>query len=562
MNEKSVASRRKFLSTSIHAVGLLSVSSVLSGNANAAFLPNPDPAAVVQTNAGKIRGGIADGVHIFRGVPYGDDTGGKNRFLPPTPPKAWSGIRDTMEFGNMAPQAGDGAERPAVSGQRVTRSLFTPLTSQPHSEDCLYLNLWSRGVGKKATRPVMIWLHGGGFTSGSGASSLYDGVNLCRRGDVVVVTLNHRLGALAHMNLSKIGGEKYARSGMAGMLDIVQALEWVRDNIAAFGGDPNNVMIFGESGGGRKVSTLLAMPGAKGLFHRAVIHSGPGIRFPATEITLKRSEDLFKELELKTTQLDELLALPFEKVIAAQTAAERNSIADLPDDALFFDRYGWAPVMGPDLPHWPFDPGAPQESFDVPVIIGTNHFEMALFLTPSKAFDVVDEKTLLSQVKPIAGEHTDELIAIYKKTYPDEKLRGILLLILSDDRYRMDSIKIAERKTAAGGAPVYIYQFDWETPVWDGLLRAPHALEIPFVFNNVQLNDDFTGGGSDAVALSAVMSETWINFARTGNPNTEYLEEWKPYGKQRNAMLFNDRSKLQADPDADVRKVWEKIKQY
>ncbi len=390
---------------------------------------------------------------------------------------------------------------------------------------------------------------------------MYEGTNLCRRGDVVVVTLNHRLGALAHLNLAEFGGEKFARSGMVGMLDIVKALEWVRDNIAQFGGDPNNVMIFGESGGGRKVSTLLAMPGAKGLFHRAVVHSGPGIRFPAAKIATRRAEIVMNELGLKTNQIEELQKIPFEKLIAVQALAERKVVAELPEGSSFFDGYGWSPVMGPDLPEWPFDPVASPAAKNIPIIIGSNRHEMALFISPNKNLDEVDEATLKNQVESFAGDHADHLIATYRKQYPQEELRGILLLALADDRYRMDSIKIAERRVQQGGAPTYMYRFDWETPVWDGLLRASHALEIPFAFDNAQLCHAFTGGGPDAVALAAVMSETWIQFARTGNPNNAVLPEWKAYDeKNRATMTFNDVSALQNDPGKAEREVWKKIR--
>ena len=558
--------RRRFIQTT-SALGLGSL--LVSHSSAAKVYPNPDPKAVVETTAGKVRGLIADGVHIFRGIPYGDDTGGKNRFKPPQPTKPWSGIRDTLEYGNMAPQGGGAPPNAGMMrGARVTRSLFAPLNSQPHSEDCLYLNIWSNGVNQENNRAVMVWLHGGGFTSGSGASTLYDGINLARRGDVVVVTINHRLGALGYSHLAEVGGSDYERSGMAGMLDIVQALEWVRDNIGNFGGDPNRVMIFGESGGGRKVSTLLGMPGAKGLFHRAVVHSGPGLRFTSTETANKRVHQLMQELGLQANQFDKLLDVPFEKIIAAQNTADRKVSASLPADVTFFERYGWAPVLGQDLLHWPFDPSGPDESLDVPVIVGCNRHEMALFITPNERMDRVDDATLLAQVQDMVGDSAETLIASYKKSHPHEDLRGILLLIASDDRYRMDSIKLAERKYARlsankQAAPVYMYRFDWETPVWDGLLRAPHALEIPFVFGNAQLSSNFTGGGPDAVALSAIMSETWASFAKTGNPNNSVLPQWKPYTTQtRDTMLFNDRSELRSDPDSADRLAWVDIKTY
>ncbi|MGH1472591.1 MAG: carboxylesterase/lipase family protein [Cellvibrionaceae bacterium] len=564
------SSRRHFLKGGISSTGMvvsgIGLGSALSNKSNARVLPDNSAEGIIKTTAGKIRGTMADGVRIYRGIPYGADTGGKNRFLPPQPVKQWDGIRDALEFGNMAPQAGGfaGPGRPPADA-RITSTLFAPLTQQPQSEDCLYLNVWSKGVGKKANRPVMVWLHGGGFTSGSGASSLYDGINLCRRGDVVVVTINHRLGALAHLHLSPLNkdqyGDKYKNSGMAGMLDAVQALEWVKDNIKEFGGDANNVTIFGESGGGRKVSTLLATPSAKGLFHRAIIQSGPGLRFPTQEIATLRTKILMEELGLTADQTDKLLMIPFEKIAAAQGVAERKTVAQLPESAPFFDRYGWSPVVCDALPHSPFDPEAPQESLDIPVMIGTNRHEMALFISPNKALDTIDMKMLKTQVKPFAGDKADELIATYQKQYPEENLRGILLLMLADDRYRMDSITLAERKSKKKAAPIYMYRFDWETPVWNGLLRASHALEIPFVFNNAQLSDAFTGGGPDAVQLSAVMSDTWMSFARNGNPNNDMIPNWAPYdSEKRSTLLFNDSLKLIDDPGSVERMAWKDIR--
>ncbi|GAB1257486.1 carboxylesterase/lipase family protein [Aurantivibrio plasticivorans] len=559
---KNKINRRSFLNRSAQVAGIAGVGSLLSSNALASVIP--DPRSVVNIESGKIRGGVADGVHVFRGIPYGADTGGKNRFLPPQPAAKWTGVRDTVEFGFMAPQGGGGpATLPrSGAGARITRELFAPLNSQPHSEDCLYLNICSRGVKKEATRPVMVWLHGGGFMSGSGASSLYDGINLCRRGDVVVVTINHRLGALGYLHLGDLD-QDYQRSGMVGMLDIIRALEWVKDNIAQFGGDPNRVMIFGESGGGRKVSTMLALPGAKGLFHSAVVHSGPGLRFSSNETAHLRTLALLDELGISRSNYKKLLDVPFDKIIAAQGKAERKVLTQLPQDASFFERYGWAPVMGPDMPHWPFDPTAPQESIDVPVIVGCNRHESSLFLTPNPRLDNVDENMLRAHVERLVGDKADELIAVYRNAYPDKSLRRILMLIDSDDRYRMDSIVLAERKATLGAAPTYMYRFDWETPVWDGLLMAPHALEIPFVFDNAQLSSAFTGGGPDAVALSAIMAETWISFARTGDPNNAALPTWKPYEENNRAtMLFNNDSQLVNDPGRAERIAWQPLRKF
>jgi para-nitrobenzyl esterase len=362
----------------------------LSERAVARTIPTADARFVVETTGGKVRGAIADGIHIFRGIPYGAPTGGRARFMSPAAVKPWAGVRDSFEYGDQAVQVRVSLDRILTGGTagRDTSNLI-PVWSTKQSEDCLNLNVWTSAVNRGGKRPVLVWLHPGGFEYGSANLAFSDGTNLARRGDVVVVSINHRLGALGFMHLAELAGRPYERAGNVGMLDLVLALTWVRDNITAFGGDPNCVMIHGESGGARKVSTLLAMPAAKGLFHRAAIQSGPGIRFPSGENQTKRTRYVLQELGLSPGDAMKLHDVPADRLFAAAATASGRVRRELDPTAPFYETYGFTPVLGPDLPQWPFEPQAPQVSVDVPVLIGTNRHEMSLAFTQDRAFDRV-----------------------------------------------------------------------------------------------------------------------------------------------------------------------------
>jgi para-nitrobenzyl esterase len=535
------------------------VPAALIGNAHAKFMANADPKAIVETSAGKIRGGIADGIHIFRGIPYGAPTGGANRFQPPASPAKWTGVRDALNYGDISPQPGAIA---VGGGGTPTRALpRPPAWPTPQSEDCLNLSVWTPSVNGRERRPVIVWLHGGGFETGSGNSAVNEGTNLARRGDVVVVAVNHRLGPVGYLHLAELGGAELAHSGNVGMLDIVLALRWVRDNIGAFGGDPGNVMIHGESGGGRKVSTMLALPGAKGLFHRAAIQSGAGLKFPTNETQTKRAFYLLQQLGLGKEEAHKLKDVPIDKLVAAGAAASAKLRSEFPEGAPLSASYGFAPVIGPDLPRAPFDPAAPDVSADVPVLIGTNRHEMAYSFGADPKFDEVDETALLEQARIRVGERAATLLDVYRQSYPQASRRVLMLLLASDFSHRMDSLTLAERKHAQQRAPVYMYRFDWESPVLDGAMLAAHTYEIPHVFDNAQLCGAMTGGGPDAVALAAKMSEAWIAFARRGNPGHAGLPAWPSYDiKTRATMLFNDVCEVAKDPGGAERLAWEELR--
>src|SRR5579875_263672 len=498
---------------------------------------------IVETTAGKLRGtSVNYSILRFTGIPYGAPTGGQNRFRPPVSPQPWAGVRDALAFGSSSPQPQGGMSR--------LRAIIGEGPPEPESEDCLYLNVWTPAVGDGGKRPVLFWCHGGGFTMGSGSAGFYHGTNLAHRGDAVVVTVNHRLGPLGYCYLGDLAGEEYAASGNVGMLDLVAALEWVRDNIAAFGGNPGNVTIFGESGGGAKVSALMAMPAAAGLFHRAIIQSGPGLRMMTRTKATENAEKLLKALGLSASEVDKLCTVPVEQIFEAN--GKINARVPLG---------GWSPVVdGQVLPRHPFEPDAPAISASVPLIIGTNKDEAALFLLADAEANELDEAGLHRRVQVVMRDATDTLLAAYRRAYPQASPRDLLISIMSDRMMRMHSITLAERKHAQGAAPAFMYLFTWETPVLNGRLKSCHALEIPFVFDNLARARRFIGDGPECAALAERMSETWLAFARDGVPAYRNLPAWPAYDPQARAtMIFDQTCRVENDPGGELRRVWDGV---
>ena len=505
---------------------------------------------MVEIAAGRLRGAVVDGVLAFKSVPYGASTAGAARFRPPMPPAPWAGVRDATDYAGHAPQMGlRPASRPELA------DLYGVGDTSPPSEDCLTVNVWTPAAdGLK--RPVMVWLHGGAFSYGTGNGDRTRGSRLARRGDVVVVCVNHRLNILGFLDLSAAGGAEYAGSGNAGMLDIVAALEWVRDNIAAFGGDPDCVTVFGESGGGGKVCTLMAMPAAQGLFHRAVVQSGAVVLHRTPARAAKLTELVLRELGVGVA---DLAALPLARLMAAVGPATK---ALGPSARPLFDRYPFGPMVdGAILPRQPFHPDATALSAHVPLLIGDMKDEAASFVATDDAMwlRTLDEAELLRRATALAGDRAGEVVAAYRAANPRLNPAELLIASKTEAECRIRSLVTAERQAALGGAPVFMYSFEWETPVHGGRLKSPHALDVPFVFDTLDLTRAH-GDRAEAFALSALMAETWIAFARTGRPAHAELPDWPAYdAAARATMVLDAECRLEHDPRPHGRRLWAAI---
>ena len=488
----------------------------------------------VETTNGVVRGMANTGIKTFRGIPYGADTGGKNRFMPPRKPVAWTGVRASTGYGPISPQTPSGY-----------RSDYSQLIAWDRhvgcggmSEDCLSLNVHTPGVHDNGKRAVLVSFHGGGWATGSANGPMYDGGQLALLGDVVVVTVNHRLASFGYTHLAAVGApEEFKNAGVCGVMDMVASLEWVRDNIAAFGGDPSRVMIFGQSGGGSKTSTLLATPAAKGLFHRAAVQSGSTLRIADEADAAKSADQYIKKLGLTRARIAEIQRLPWEQLLEAQAGINP----------------GFTPVMdGKYLPHHPFDPSAPPESRDVPLIISTTLEDAALRLTN---WDLNDAglTTLLNE--RYSGK-ANEILDLYRAVAAGKTPYLIQAQVFTDNATRARAITQAERKAAQGGAGVWMYVWEWATPGFDGKLGAVHGHDVDASFNLYR--NGICGSGQKAGrTMCARLASTWVAFAKTGNPDNPTIPHWPTYdAATRATMTFDTNTRVVNDPRSAIREYW------
>lgn len=486
---------------------------------------------VADTRSGRIRGVSDRDVHVFKGIPYGADTAPR-RFRPALREQPWDGVREATEYGASAPQ------------RKADEAI---------SEDCLFLNVYTPGLRDGARRPVLFYIHGGGFNNGSGSSPLYDGINLCRRGDVVVVSVNHRLNAFGYLYLGHLGGPEYAASGNVGQLDLVQALQWVREHAAEFGGDAGNVTVFGQSGGGAKIATLMAMPAARGLFHRAWTMSGQQVTAAGPRAATQRAQRFIEAAGVAPGDIGALRALPVAQLLEATTVRDFSRIED---SSLYF-----GPVLdGHSLPVHPFWPEAPAQSVHIPMVIGNTRDETRAFLG-----DDPDNFTLTWEQLPAKLEQeqyvdlpVDVVIAEYRRMYPDYTPSEVFFAATTAGRSWRGAVEEAEARARAGGGNTWAYQLDWASPL-QPQRGAYHTLDIPLVFDNVHQPDARTGNDAGTRRMAERMSAALLAFARNGDPNHGGFPQWKPYTLQaRETMVFDDHTRLENDPRGGERRLYQR----
>jgi para-nitrobenzyl esterase len=482
--------------------------------------------SIAQTTLGKVRGSTSEDILSFKGIPYGADTA-TARFEKARSARAWTGIRDALSYGPMAPQP----HRADNGGRKLLTSWHIP---QLMSEDCLVLNVWTPDLEPRANRPVLVWIHGGSFFAGSGASNAYDGTRLATRGDAVVVTLNHRLNVFGYLYLAGLNPDSYADSGNVGQHDLIAALRWIQDNIHAFGGDPRNVTVFGESGGGQKICCLLAMEAARGLFHKAIIQSGPYLQAN----TLQTATDTGR---IARQHLGD------KKIENLTTADILSAYRKLPPDRVI----GLGPVIdGRGLKRDPYLADAPATSLDIPILIGFTRTETTYMLGTDSNF-TLDRDGLLARIRELAPTiDAAKLVSRYEELMPGASPSDLFFDITTHIIIGRDSSLIADRQSAKATAPVYFYHLGWSTPVDGGRWQSPHTLDVPLVFDNVSRVPSTFGARTDeAQRIADLMSNAWLSFARTGSPRTQALSNWLPYDpKQRKVMRIDTQCSLLTDP--------------
>jgi para-nitrobenzyl esterase len=502
--------------------------------------------AVAETKTGKVEGSYQDGLYVFKGIPYAAPPVGELRWLPPQPVKPWQDIRQAKEFGTIAPQ------NPMEGGVMEDFQ-----KEEPQDEDCLFLNVWTPGLDD-ARRPVMVWIHGGAFNLGSGSSPMYDGSKLAARGGVVIVTINYRLGELGFMRLKEVTGGKIPSTGNEGLMDQVAALKWVHDNITAFGGDSGNVTVFGESAGGMSIGCLLAMPSARGLFHKAILQSGVASVATTLEGAVTVAEQFLAELGISSGDVEAMRALTLEQILDTDMKLRTKMAA--PGEQM---RITVTPpvVDGEILPEVPIEAIRGGSAKDIPVIAGTCLEEWKLFASMQTGLARLSEAEMAKRLEYfIPAEHLPGLVEAYRRA---REKRGaatspveLLSAIQTDIMFRMPVIQFVEAQRDRQ-QPVYNYLFTWVSPVLDGLLGACHVLDIGFVFGNY--DDTFCGTGPDADKLSRYIQDAWLAFARTGDPSCESIGTWPQYGDRRKTMMLGKDCHVEEAPYEDERRAWDKM---
>jgi para-nitrobenzyl esterase len=510
----------------------------------------PEVTAVITTTSGRVQGLVRDRVHSFRGVRYGAAPVGDLRWMPPQKPEPWSIILDCSEYGAPAMQMASGATAAPMTdfGMQMSQVFTTPSEMKIQNEDCLFLNVWTPATDDKK-RAVVFWIHGGGFAYGSGGQPIYSGEDLARAQDIVVVSVNHRLNAFGYLYLGDLMGDAYKNSGTVGMQDLVLALEWVRDNIAKFGGDSGSVLIAGQSGGGVKVCDLLAMPSAKGLFQRASIQSGASPVTGRKEMATRVAKAVLDELKIAPGDIKSLQGVPAQTIIKATGAA----MAKMGGGG--FGGPSLGPIIDDALPRDPFAPDAPDVSAEVPILVGFVKDEMTIFMASEPWFGKLTDAELEQRAKLMPKG--PELLATLRKIYPTYTPTYLMTALMSA-RFGQGSYTVAERKAAKGKAPVYMWFLTWETPVQNGLFKTPHTMEIPFMLHSYNQVRAYVGPGKGPDEMAKQFSDAWVAFARTGKPDAPSIPHWPAYdATTRATMVFNLPSKVVNDPNAEIRKILE-----
>lgn len=528
--------RRRFLQlAALGGAGLAAAGPALGGPLAAASPRH----VLATTRSGRIGGVVEDGVHVFRGIPYASDTTAR-RFQPALQEARWRGVRDALAYGAAAPQRGseDGA----------------------CSEDCLFLNVWTPALDDRARRPVLLYIHGGGYNNGSGSDPLYDGGQLCRHGDVVVATVNHRLNAFGYLHLRDLGDATLAQSGNIGQLDLMQALQWLREHARVFGGDPDNVTVFGQSGGGAKIATLMAMPAARGLFHRAWTMSGQQVTAAGPRAATQRAALYMGALGLKPGDVDRLRTLPMQQLLDAQSVRDPSRVEDT---ALYF-----GPVVDTVvLPRHPFWPDAPPQSAAIPMVIGNTRDETRAFLGQDPdnfalTWQSLPDRLRAQQFVDIDPRH---VIDTYRRLYPDYTPSEVFFAATTAGRSWRGAVEELDVR-ARQGRNTWAYQLDWyprgggsdgPTAQASERLRAFHTLDIPLVFGNVAQPGAATGNGVDAQRVAATLRDALLAFARHGDPRSGATAQWSPYSlERRETMVFADAARMEDDPRGGERELY------